>query len=66
MFSIVTNHAFVDGNKRIGALVLLVLLELNGVNITYTQIELVDITLKIADGKGKANDILKWIERHKG
>ena len=65
MFSLITNHAFVDGNKRIGALVLLVLLELNDINISFTQNELVDLAMKTADGQKKADSICRWIEQHK-
>ena len=32
-YSLISNHAFVDGNKRIGMLVMLVFLEINGVRI---------------------------------
>lgn len=65
MFSLITNHAFVDGNKRIGAFVMLVLLEMNGIQIEYTQKELVDLALGTAKGKIGAGQVYQWIEAHK-
>lgn len=37
MFSLTNNHAFVDGNKRTGVLVMLMTLQLNNIRIKYTQ-----------------------------
>ena len=42
-FGLVCNHPFVDGNKRIGAHVMLVFLAINGIELDYTQEELIDI-----------------------
>ena len=58
------NHAFVDGNKRIGAHVMLVFLAINGIELDYTQEELIDIILQIASGRAKAADLLEWILYH--
>ena len=63
-FSLVNNHPFVDGNKRIGVYVMLVLLEYNGIKLNFTQKELVDLGLGIATGELKQNDILNWIKNH--
>lgn len=65
MFSLITNPAFVDGNKRIGAFVLLVLLEMNDIQIKYTQKELIDLAMGTAEGKIDAGQIYQWIESHK-
>lgn len=35
-FFIISNHPFIDGNKRIGLHVTLILLELDGVDLKYT------------------------------
>ena len=43
-----------DGNKRIGAHVMLVFLAINGIELDYTQEELIDIILQIASGRAKA------------
>lgn len=50
-----------DGNKRIGAHTMLVFLAVNGYELKYTQTELVDLILDVADGKKEYEDILAWI-----
>ena len=64
-FSLVSNHAFVDGNKRIGLLVILSFLELNGIHISTTDDELIELGLSLADGSKKYKDLLIWINEHK-
>ena len=49
-FSLVMNHPFIDGNKRIGAHAMLTLLALNGIEIACTQKELADTILNVAAG----------------
>lgn len=63
-YSLISNHAFVDGNKRIGIYVMLVLLEYNGFKLGFTQNELVDLGLGIAKGEYKQDYIALWIKRH--
>lgn len=60
-FSIVKNHPFVDGNKRTGLFVILVFLELNGMELTFTQQELVDLGLGLADGSLGVEAALQWV-----
>ena len=64
-FNLVSNHAFVDGNKRIGLLVMLSFLAINGINMKYTDEELVEIGLSLADGKMTYEELLSWIIKHK-
>lgn len=63
-YGLVKNHAFIDGNKRIGAHVMLVFLTLNKIELTYTQDELSDIFFKIASGELSQQDLLHWIIIH--
>ena len=65
MFSLTNNHAFVDGNKRIGVLTMLMTLQLNDIKIKYTQEELIFLGLSVANGKMEYCGILNWINRHK-
>ena len=65
MFAITNNHAFVDGNKRIGVLTMLMTLQLNNVKISYTQAELIAFGLSVASGESDYNNILEWIKKHK-
>lgn len=63
-FGLVMNHPFVDGNKRIGTHVMLVFLALNGVELTYTQRELVDAILQVAAGETGYDELLEWLICH--
>ena len=63
-FGLVKNHPFVDGNKRIGAHVMLVFLALNGIELQYTQTELSDIILQLAANTIQSSDLLNWILTH--
>ena len=49
-YFLVNNHPFIDGNKRIGILVMLVFLEINGMEVTCTDNELITLGLGLADG----------------
>ena len=64
-YAITQNHPFVDGNKRIGMLVMLMTLRLNHVQIQYTQAELIQLGLSVADNSYRYEDILAWITNHK-
>ena len=64
-YSIVNNHAFIDGNKRIGILIMLMTLKLNNIDLTYSQQELIYAGLSLADGGYQYDDILEWILNHK-
>ncbi len=63
-YGLVKNHAMIDGNKRLGAHAMLVFLVLNGYELSYTQKELSDLILEVADGKQGYGNILKWILEH--
>ena len=63
-YGLIKNHPFVDGNKRIGTHVMLILLALNGIELNYTQEELYTIILKIASGTAELNKLTEWILNH--
>ena len=65
MFALTNNHAFVDGNKRIGVFTMLMTLQLNNVKIKYSQAELTSLGLSVAAGKTDYSEILTWIYNHK-
>ncbi|MBQ7661635.1 MAG: type II toxin-antitoxin system death-on-curing family toxin [Clostridia bacterium] len=65
LFALTGNHAFVDGNKRIGVLVMLLTLELNDIKLSFSQEELIDLGLSVAAGKAKYDEILTFIHGHK-
>jgi len=58
------NHGFVDGNKRIGVTTMLMILRKNGVSLSYTQDELVDLGLSIAQGKTNVPETTAWLRAH--
>lgn len=64
-YSLISNHAFVDGNKRIGIYIMLSFLELNGIKIEATNDEVLELGLSVADGSAHYEDILNWINAHK-
>ena len=63
-YGLIKNHAFRDGNKRIGALVLLMLLELNGYHVKATNAEFADIIMGVAASEKDEDDLLNWVEAH--
>lgn len=64
-YSLISNHAFVDGNKRIGMHIMLLFLELNGIHMDLTDEDIVEAGLGIASGKMNYEDLLNWINKHK-
>lgn len=64
-FALVENHAFIDGNKRIGLLAMLTTLKENDVELQCTDLELVELGLSIANGTSKYDEILRWILSHR-
>ena len=60
-YSLISNHAFVDGNKRIGMYVLLTFLEVNGIKIHPTVDEVARVGLAVAAGEMKYSELLEWI-----
>ena len=64
-YALISNHAFVDGNKRIGVFVMLSFLEMNGIRLACTDAELVHIGLSVADGSMRYEDLLRWVLDHR-
>ncbi len=63
-FGLISNHAFVDGNKRIGVYVLLTFLEVNGISLKVNDRELVNLGISLAEGTMKYDSLLNWIKAH--
>jgi len=63
-YFLVNNHPFIDGNKRIGILVMLVFLEINGMEVACTDNELITLGLGLADGLVSDKHLLNWIIDH--
>ncbi len=64
-YSLISNHAFIDGNKRIGVYVMLTFLETNGIEISCTNEDVVEIGLGVASGKFSYEQLLEWVREHR-
>ncbi|MGN1037580.1 MAG: type II toxin-antitoxin system death-on-curing family toxin [Ruminococcus sp.] len=63
-YSLIKNHAFVDGNKRIGAHTMLVFLTLNGIEIEYEDNDFIHLVLGVASGEISDIQLLEWLKQH--
>jgi death-on-curing protein len=63
MHSLVMNHPFVDGNKRVGAHAGIVFLVVNGVEPDFSSAELTDVTLGVARGELSAESLAIWLRQ---
>jgi death-on-curing protein len=62
--SVVQNHPFVDGNKRVGHAAMATFLVLNGFEITATIDEQEQLILDLASGRRRREDVLAWLQNH--
>ncbi len=63
-FSLINNHPFLDGNKRIGHAAMEVFLVLNGIEIEASVDEQESVILKVASGEMDRATFLSWIRTH--
>ena len=64
-YSLISNHAFVDGNKRIGMYVMLSFLEMNGIRLSCTDEDMIQVGLSVADGSMSYEELLQWVIDHR-
>ena len=62
--SLIKNHPFIDGNKRVGYTVMRYFLLKNGYDIRATQPEKYDYVIAIANSQLSIDEIKEWIEKH--
>jgi len=60
-YGLISNHPFIDGNKRIGTYVMLILLELNYFEISFTDDDITRIGLGVASGQMSEADLLNLL-----
>ncbi len=63
-FSLIQNHPFIDGNKRIGHAALEVMLLLNGFELDADVDEQEKVILAVASGAMSRDEFLSWVEQH--
>lgn len=64
-YELISNHAFVDGNKRIGMYVMLTFLEINGIPLKCSDDDIVKAGLGVAAGTMSYEQLLSWVMKHK-
>lgn len=63
-FSLIQNHAFVDGNKRIGHASMEVFLVMNGYEIEANVEEQEVVVLGVASGEVSRRSLIEWLQEH--
>jgi death-on-curing protein len=63
-FSLIMNHPFVDGNKRIGHAAMETFLILNGYEIDSNTDDQEQIILDLAAGKATRKEFSDWLKNH--
>lgn len=64
-YSLISNHAFVDGNKRIGMYVLLTFLETNGIRLRPSVDDVARVGFAVARGEMDYDGLLAWIRENR-
>lgn len=59
--SLLINHPFIDGNKRIGYVIMRLFLLEQGWDLNASQDEKYQFVIQIAEGKMEFNAIVEWI-----
>ncbi len=63
-FSLICNHPFLDGNKRVGHAAMETFLVLNGFEISATVDEAEKLIFSVAAGSCSREELLTWIRAH--
>lgn len=63
-FSLIQNHPFTDGNKRIGHATMETFLVLNGLEIDASLDEQEQVILDVASGKMGRQELTEWLRAH--
>ena len=64
-YNLISNHAFVDGNKRIGMYVMLTFLEVNGIHMDCSNEDVATVGLSVASGSMDYAALLSWVKDHR-
>jgi death-on-curing protein len=66
LFHIAQNHPFVDGNKRAAVMSALAFLHVNNIATLPAPQELEVVTLRVAAGEMRKDELTKWLRSHIG
>ncbi len=61
-FSLIKNHPFLDGNKRVGHAAIMAFLRLNGQSLVASVDEAERIILGVASGEVSRQELVDWIK----
>lgn len=61
-FNIISFHCFSNANKRTGLMCLLLTLELNGIDFSYTEEEMFDIIVRIATKECSYEELVQFVQ----
>ncbi|MBR6270911.1 MAG: type II toxin-antitoxin system death-on-curing family toxin [Lachnospiraceae bacterium] len=64
-FNLISDHAFVDGNKRIGMYIMLTFLEVNGIRLGVSNEEVARTGFAVAAGEMDYESLLEWVLDHR-
>jgi len=64
LFHICSNHPFLDGNKRAGAMAAYVFLDANGFELTASPKDFESMVLRVAAGELAKDGVIDWFRRH--
>ena len=64
LFHLVQNHAFIDGNKRVGAVAADVFLALNGLSLEPPEAAYEDLVMQVAQGRLDKAAIAAFFREH--
>ncbi len=64
LFYLVKNHAFIDGNKRVGAAAADVFLDMNGFELRNEEPAFSELVLAVARGKADKQTVTEFIRAH--
>ena len=60
-WGIANNHAFVDGNKRTAFVVMAVFLQINGILLTASEVDVVNMMLAVASSQISQEQLSNWL-----
>jgi death-on-curing protein len=60
-FGLAKNHAFVDGNKRIAFMTMMIFLRKNGIHFAPDQAQATKVILTLAAGEVSEQSLARWI-----